>query len=413
MRTEELWANASDCCGCGACAARCPRGAIVMIENQEGFVYPEIDGELCVDCGMCRRACGFQNRYAREAVGPFYAASYRGDSSMSASAGAFYALARSVVEAGGVVFGAAYADDGEGLRVRHAMVGDAEGLAVLQGSKYVQSDAGTCFPEVLRQLRSGREVLFSGTPCQISGLRGYLGRDWSNLVTVDLVCHGVPSEAMFRSLVASIAHERGKRVVDFRFRCKREGWGHSLLLLLLLRPFGAVDASRDEEVLVPAHESAYYDLFLGLRTLRDSCYYCPFAGRLRPGDLTVGDFWGVEANRPDVLEDGRFDTRRGVSCLLVNSDRGLEALGRLGGDLDLLEVSFDDIAKGNAQLRHPSEFPADRSLYLDAFRDGGWDAVEALWRRRERGVSYRFKKVVKAVVPECVLGMAKRALGGR
>ena len=167
-----------------------------MTEGPEGFIYPKIDQSLCVSCGLCKMVCGFQNRRARKTSGPWFAASYRGDSSRSASAGTFYALALAVLEGGGAVFGSAYVDEGDGLRVRHVMAEDAEGLARLQGSKYVQSDARACLPEVGRQLAMGREVLFSGTPCQVAGLRGYLGRDWPNLVTVDLVCHGVPSEAM-------------------------------------------------------------------------------------------------------------------------------------------------------------------------------------------------------------------------
>lgn len=411
METRDLWAEPADCCGCGACAARCPRGAISMEESPEGFVYPLIDAEQCIDCGLCSKACGLQNRYAQETSGPWYAACYRGDSSLSASAGAFYGLARSVVDGGGAVFGAAYVRDDDGLHVRHVIAEDPEGLSALQGSKYVQSDAGPCFPEVRRQLESGRKVLFSGTPCQVAGLRGYLGRDWSNLVTVDLVCHGVPSEAMFRSLVESIERERGKRVIDFRFRCKRGGWGHSLLLLLLLRPLDTVDSSQDEEVLVPAHDFAYYDLFLNLKTLRDSCYSCPFAGPLRPGDITVGDFWGVNRNRPDVLEGGRFDVECGVSCLLVNTERGKEALQRHGSDLNQFEVSFDDIAKGNDQLRHPSELPEDRDAYLDAYREGSWDEVGALWHRRERGAKYHTKRAMRAIVPKKLIDIAKGLAG--
>ena len=374
-----------------------------MVEGSEGFVYPEIDPELCVDCGACKRACGFRGLLAQETEGPWYAASYGGDSSRSASAGAFYALALAVLESGGVVFGAAYEDEADGLRVRHVMAEDERALDALRGSKYVQSDAGRCFPEVARQLALGREVLFSGTPCQVAGLRGYLGRGWSNLVTVDLVCHGVPPEAMLRGYLRSLEDARGSRVVDARFRSKRNGWDGPYLL--------EVSYANGRQDFIPADKSCYYDLFLGLRTLRDSCHSCPFAGPLRPGDISVGDFWGVGANRPDVLADGRFDTTRGVSCLLVNSERGRRALGRFGTALDLFGVSFDDIAAGNDQLRHPSALPEDRELYLDAFREGGWGSVEALWRRRERGVLYWAKRAVRAILPESARSALKRVLG--
>lgn len=400
MDTRELCPGPEDCCGCGACAARCPEGAIAMVEGPEGFVYPRIDAGLCVDCGLCRKVCGLQNRYAQETAGPWYAASYQGDSSLSASAGAFYGLALSVVGDGGAVFGAAYVRDGDGLHVRHVMAGDPDGLHALQGSKYVQSDAGGCFPEVKRQLESGREVLFSGTPCQVAGLRGYLGRDWPSLVTVDLVCHGVPSEAMLRGYLDRLGCSHGFPVVDARFRSKRDGWSASLMLEVAYE-----DGARNY---LPRPDSSYYDLFFNLKTFRDSCYECPFAGSLRPGDITVGDFWGVESNRPDVFEDGRFDSGRGVSCLLVNTNRGTEALKRHGSDLYLYEVSFDDIAKGNDQLRHSSILPKDRSLYLDAYRDDGWDAVEALWNRRERGAKYRMKRIVKLIVPKQLVRLVKK-----
>ncbi len=404
-----LFGNPSECCGCGACATRCPKGAISMREDESGFVYPEIDPGRCVACGACVRTCGFKSRAVAETAGPWYAACARDGAEDSASGGAFYALAREVVSSGGIAFGAAYAREGGGMRVRHAGGSTPEGLRPLQGSKYVQSDAAACFPEVLAELKTGRPALFSGTPCQVAGLRGFLGRDWPNLVTVDLVCHGVPSGRMFASLVSSLERRHGKRVVDFRFRCKRNGWGHSLLLLLL-RPFDEDGPSRDEEVLVPAGDSPYYDLFLRFKTLRDSCYSCPFAGKARPGDLTVGDFWGVNRNRPDVLADPRFGLERGVSCLLVNTERGRRAIERFGGLLELFEVSFDDIAKGNDQLRHPSELPSDRGLYLAAFRDGDWEAVESLWRRRERGARYRLKRLAKTVLPPRAVAIAKDIL---
>lgn len=379
-----------------------------MIEDEYGFVFPVIDTSLCVDCGICGELCEFQNGTARKTSGPWYAAAYRGDSSRSASAGAFYALALSVLSVGGAVFGAAYVREGDDLRVRHVMAEDIDSLRALQGSKYVQSDVSPCFQEVERQLGLGREVLFSGTPCQVAGLRGYLRHEWPNLITVDLVCHGVPSEQMFRSFVSSIERERGMRVVNLSFRCKRWGWGHSLLLCLLLRPFDASDSLRDETVIVSARDSAYYDLFLNLKTLRDSCYSCPFAGCARPGDITVGDFWGVDENCPIVMEDARFNVERGVSCLLINNERGRFALDRFGKDLDLLEVSLDDIVRGNDQLRQSSILPKDRLAYISTYRDYGWSAVEEMWRRRERGVRYRVRQVIKAFLPDAIIHVARR-----
>ena len=180
---------------------------------------------------------------------------------------------------------------------------------------------------------------------------------------------------------------------------------------LSLKPFDDVGSVEAREVIVQADDFAYYDLFLNVRaTLRDSCYACPFAAPVRPADITVGDFWGVRENRPDVLEDLRYDSGKGVSCLLVNTERGRTALSEYGGELDLFEVSFEDIAKGNDHLRHPSELPSDRVLYLKAFSNGGWDAVEELWKKRERGASYMSKKLMKRLLPKGLIRHAKTML---
>lgn len=405
-----LFGSSKECCGCGACAARCPMGAIDMVEGDRGFKVPAIRENVCVKCGLCKKVCGFQSPVDAVTTGPFYAATAAKDEPQSASGGVFISLARETVLAGGVAYGAAYDVEPDGLCVCHRRVSSIAELAALQGSKYVQSDAAACYPQVERDLKDGLPVLFSGTPCQIAGLRGFLRRDYDNLATVDLVCHGVPSEKMFRGYVSSLEERFGKRIVDFRFRCKRDGWEHSLLLLLLLRPFEKQDEGADEEVLIPASDSPYYDMFLGLKTLRDSCYSCPFAGSARPADLTIGDFWGVEARHPDLLEEngGAFSASKGISCLLVNNERGVTALERLGGDLLLHPVDFDDIASGNDQLRASSALPSDRDEYLDAFSSDGWGAVEALWLRRTR--LRRLKRRVGAVLPQGMRNFIKRVI---
>lgn len=399
-----LFESAEDCCGCGACVAKCPKSAISMQEDACGYVYPEIDSGRCIGCGACERACGFHGRLGRRTAGASYAASGKGDVSRSASGGAFASLATSIIEAGGIVYGAAYDTEADGLYVRHRAADNVGDLCGLLNSKYVQSDAGVCFPDIKEQLRSGRQVLFSGTPCQVAGLKGYLGQEWPNLYTADLVCHGVPSGSMFRGSVAAHEARLGSRAVDYLFRCKRDGWGHSLLLLLLLED--------GREVTVQAGKDPYYDMFLHLKTLRESCYSCPFASDYRAGDVTLGDFWGVEYNCPEVLNDSvAFDVHKGISCLLANNRRGRELVERYGAGLNLRKVPFEAIAKDNDQLRHPSERPDDRQLYLEAYERGGWPAMERLWRRRERGVKWLSKRVANKLLPSKVKAVVKRMLG--
>lgn len=363
-----------------------------MSEGKDGFVLPVIDGDLCIGCGACIKACGLNRGIGSNSAGPFFAAAGRDDVSESASGGVFGAFARELIASGGVAYGAAYEREGSILRVRHRRAASVDGLRPLLNSKYVQSDAGACFADVKADLREGRRVLFCGTPCQVAGLRGFLGGDYENLTTVDLVCHGVPSGRMFADCVEGYGRQLGSPVVDFRFRCKREGWDNSLLLFLLLED--------GREVTIPAAKSPYYDMFLNLKTLRDSCYRCPYAGRFRAGDLTIGDFWGVDVNRPDVLKDAeKFNQMKGVSCLLVNNDRGREFI-ESSNALDLYPVEFDDIAKGNDQLRRPSTLPKDRQLYIDAFVEGGWHAIECMYKRRERGIFFYTKKIARRLLPE-------------
>ena len=228
-----LFESPSHCCGCGACAAACPKGAITMSEGKNGFVLPVINSELCIGCGTCTRACGLNRGIGSNSVGPFFAAAGRDDVSESASGGVFGAVAREHISSGGVAYGAAYEREGNTLRVRHRRAVSVDELRPLLNSKYVQSDAGSCFADIKADLCEGGRVLFCGTPCQVAGLRGFLRRDYEGLTTIDLICHGVPSARMFADCVEGYGKQFGSPVVDFRFRCKREGWGHSLLLLLL------------------------------------------------------------------------------------------------------------------------------------------------------------------------------------
>lgn len=371
-----------------------------MREDSRGFVYPAVDEDLCVGCGACVRACGFQAGLGELSEGPFYAACGKGDVSKSASGGVFATLARAVLADGGCAFGAAYERRDDGLYVCHRIAEDEDGLTGLLNSKYVQSDAGCCFNDVRAQLRTGRTVLFCGTPCQVAGLKSFLGREWPNLVTADLVCHGVPSGAMLKDCLNAYGKRMGSHVVDLPFRNKANGWNHSLDLLLI--------QESGEQVVIPADEFPYYDMFLKLKTLRDSCYSCCYAGQKRSGDLTFGDFWGVEKSCPEILEVAGLDMHSGISCLLVNNEQGSAALAKYGEGLVLAEANFNEIARGNDQLRHPSVLPADRELYLSAFEHGGWPAIERLYMRRERGVKYKSRQAAKRVLPAGVVEALKR-----
>lgn len=391
-----LYESASDCCGCGSCMASCPTGAISMVCDSAGFIFPTINSDACVGCRSCLKACGLHKKLGQKTSGPWFAASGKGDTSKSASAGVFVSLAREVIAAGGCVVGAAYVRHEHRLDVAHIMVEDLPSLEMLQNSKYVQSDSASCFSNIRQVLESNRVVFFCGTPCQVAGLKGFLGHDYPNLLTADLVCHGVPSNELFNSWLAYEEKEYGTTISDICFRDKKNGWKDSLQLSFRL-------PERNLKVTIPAQESAYYSLFLSFETLRDSCYECIYAGEFRSGDLTLGDFWGVERQRPDLLEDSdKFNDDSGISCLLVNNAHGMNALEKYGGLLNLTEVSFNDIASGNDQLNHPCRMPADRAKCLKAFSDNGWAGVLHWWKIHHELptlVSASIKKVAKGILP--------------
>ena len=301
-----LFESPSHCCGCGACAAGCPKSAITMSEGKDGFVLPAIDSDLCIGCGACTRACGLNRGIGSNSAGPFFAAAGRDDVSESASGGVFGSVAREHISSGGVVYGAAYEREGNTLRVLHRRAVSVDELRPLLNSKYVQSDAGACFADVKADLRDGRRVLFCGTPCQVAGLgvsSGAIMRalqllTWSVTVSLPAACSRTALRAMANSLglpwlISGLgASARGGVTLSFFF--------------FFLRT--------EERSPFLRRNPPYYDMFLNLKTLRDSCYRCPYAGRFRAGDLTIGDFLGrrcKQARRPEGCREvqsneGRF-----------------------------------------------------------------------------------------------------------
>ena len=351
----------SKCYSCRSCFLSCPKGAITMEENTEGFFYPSVDEARCTGCGLCARRCpALSPRSAGGFTGKTYAARLKDRERLlqSASGGVFAGLAEAVLAEGGVVFGAVYDD---GMSVRHIAVESASGLQRLKGSKYVESFTGDSFREAEAFLKSGRTVLYSGTPCQIAGLRAFLGKDYDNLLTVDLICHGVPSRKLFAKYLEWLGRKCGGRIIYYGFRDKDVGgWSCG-------GKFKTKTKTKTKTM--DALCDPYYASFLRGETYRESCYTCPFAGMERAGDITVGDFWGIERFHPDFDRDG------GVSAVIVSTEKGGRLLEGLRGKFDLLECAADEMRAHNTNLRHPSERPAMRdSIYqgIDSDRLGAY-----------------------------------------
>ena len=301
-----------DCVGCGACVQRCPKGCLALREDAEGFLYPEADASRCIDCGLCEKVCPVI--HPGESRQPLMAyAAVNGDEAVrrsSSSGGVFTALALETIERGGVVFGAKF--DGR-WEVVHGWTDRAEGLAAFRGAKYAQSCIGNSYKDVESFLRQGREVLFSGTPCQVAGLRRFLRREYAGLLTVDVVCHGVPSPGVWRDYLresreAHFPHVAPLPLTALTFRDKSTGWKQYSFTYMAQSSDGL------SKVTERASRNAFMRGFLADLYLRPSCYACP-AKRLSSGsDLTVGDYWGVGAVHPALDDDGGVSVVSDALC---------------------------------------------------------------------------------------------------
>ncbi len=349
-------AERADCTGCGACAAGCPVDAIAMERDKEGFAYPAVDGAKCVGCGRCTAVCPALRTRQAQPMPAVFAAWTRDDAIRkdSTSGGVFSVLASYILESGGVVFGAAM--DGR-QRLRHVACFRKEDLWRLRGAKYVQSDLGGVYREVRHWLES-RPVLFSGTPCQVDGLYRYLGGRPENLTTCDLVCHGVPSPGVWEDMVRSIEERRRKSLQAVRFRNKVTGWKDSHFTVVYSD--GSVDSA-------PLFRTEYGRAFGRSLFLRPCCYRCAYTSMTRPGDFTLGDFWGL---RPDELPEQQ---EKGVSLLLVNTAHG----SHLFDQLPLGRQAFppERAIAGNPRLASPTERPADRAAFFAAYALEPFDEV--------------------------------------
>ena len=386
------------CCGCGGCARVCPKGAIAMTPDEDGFLYPVIDGEKCVECGLCEQVCAFGRGDAPESAKEVWAAvSADTDISQSASGGLFASLAQAVLASGGAVFGCAMEYEGGKLWPRHICVTEQADLIRLKGSKYVQSDLGDAYPRIRRLLDQGRTVLFSGTPCQTAGLKGYLRRDYENLYTLDLICHGVPSAKLFQDYIAFEEKRLGSPITSFRFRDKSAGW----------KLHGAMTLEDGRTVYFEPEASSYYQMFLNAYTYRENCYHCPYACDRRPGDITIGDFWCVELVHPELVTEngGGLDHEKGASCLIVNNERGRKLLEQFGRGIRRWPSTYEQAAKYNRQLTAPSDPKPQRREVLALSREG-YEKAERWYRRRLRPI--KIKRAIRGAIPRPVKDLLKK-----
>lgn len=334
-----------------------------MRKDEEGFLYPVVNPALCVNCGLCEKVCPMINQAnPREPLSVI--ATYNNDEkirSQSSSGGIFTLLAEKVITEGGVVFGARFDNH---WAVIHDYTDSQEGIAAFRGSKYVQSNTGDCFKKAEQQLKQGRQVLYSGTPCQIAGLRKFLKREYDNLITMDVICHGVPSPGVWQKYLneetARLISRRKwfrpfgndeTRIVGIAFRDKATGWKQYSFTLTFSK------ADRENFCYHRTREeNTYMQGFLSDLYLRPSCYYCPAKGLRSGSDITIGDFWGIEYIMPHLDDD------RGLCCLMVNTERGQSLVNSI--DAAKYEASYKDVARYNPSLLHSPKIPVNRVKFF-------------------------------------------------
>ena len=304
MKIEEM--NRSECCGCEACANICPQNCITMERDAEGFLYPKIDQSKCSKCGRCEKVCpSLKAREIFPAKLPIVLVAVHPDQKVrrhSSSGGAFTALSEKILNDGGIIFGAGF---DENWHVRHMAAENFDELENLRGSKYVQSEIGDIYKRVKSELESGRKVLFSGVPCQCAGLKNFLGKDFKNLLTVGIMCHGVPSPALWDSYINW--RGRGHEITRVNFRSKRFGWTNNHFEITFK------DCGYYAK---PNMADFYTQLFLLSTTQRPSCSSCKFRFPNLNCDVVLGDAWGIQNFAPDFFDN------RGASIIVINTQNG-------------------------------------------------------------------------------------------
>ena len=331
------------CSGCTACMAACLAQCIIMRRDRQGFEYPMANPDLCLNCGKCEKVCPVLNPLDSSLVLSSYSVRVPEYVAESSSGGVFPSLAKSVVANGGVVFGAVINPD---MTVGHAEAVDMAGVEAMRGSKYVQSDMYDSYSEVRQYLDGGRNVMFTGTPCQVAGLNSYLGKSYDNLLTVEMVCHGAPSPGLWEKYVQALGQKYGSPITSVKFRDKSYGWRH----------YGFTVTAGNEKFSVPYKEDPYMMLFLQDLTLRPSCYSCPAKNGRSHADITLADLWNVA----EVAS--HFDDDKGVSLVLVNSPKGEVALKTACGSLEM--VDFALASQRNAGFHDEVKMPERRDEFF-------------------------------------------------
>ena len=386
MNKRVILASREDCTGCGACKESCPRSAIVFRNDGEGFPTPIINPNRCIQCKQCERVCPVLQKPTVNSIQSAYAAQLLDKAALmkSTSGGLFTAFARWIFQQGGAVFGCIW-DEKYNAIIRKAESEDE--LKPMRGSKYVWSWGGDIFPMVRKYLEMGRIVMFTGLPCQIAGLKNYLGKDFDNLYLVSFLCGGAPSPYAFQEYLKTITEEVPLEKIDLKFRDKKDrGVGVHITY-----------ETNKRRVNEAYYQNPYFFAYHTKVFHRKSCYHCEYRYKQRVEDITLGDYWGIEKYHPD------FEIKEGVSSMLVNSEKGKNLLDSIKKNVRLSETNVADIAAENnltlSDKKVVFRVPSFRNAFFRTLRSEGWKSAE----RKYLFNKTRFKLWLKAILPtQCV-----------
>lgn len=343
------------CYGCNACKDVCPVSAITMESDKEGFWYPVIDEEKCIHCNLCRKVCIYGKYMQEEESSTFpkvYAAFHKTEETheISTSGGMFTPMYQNILARRGKVVGVKYAED---MKVIYDIAGNDKECEAFRGSKYVAADSNDVKVRVKELLVAGTPVLYSGNPCQIAGLKNYLRKDYDNLYTVEIICHGTPSPKVFRLYLDYLESVYKSKVVDFEFRNKIRGWS---------TPYVCIKFESGEVLLEQASKNNFNRAFLSNNLQRPACYTCEFASLKRGvGDITIGDYWGIENQHPEMVDN------RGVSVIKINNEKGLEFFNEFKDQFELLESTYEKAYATNH--KKPMNLVAKRNQLMSQIDD--------------------------------------------
>lgn len=362
------------CCGCKVCADVCNHKAISYALDDEGFFVPMVDSDLCRDCGLCTTVCPSLNAGRRASIDICYA-TYAKDKEFllqGSSGGMFGLLAREVLKEGGVVYGAAF---DEHMKLKHARATNEHELMPILKSKYLQSDCSGIYKQVRQDLKDGKTVLFSGTPCQCNAISNYIGERDEGLIIVDVVCHGTPSQELFDRCNKDYEEQNGCKVKSFQFRYKGKGVKHPHSFRMDVEKNGKI-----KTIVGQHYQNPYYFGFQTHITLRKKCYHCNQATPERNSDITLADFWGIEKQNPQL------HTNDGISMVAPHTRKGQALFDkvRLSFNIYCEEAPYRLATENNNNMHGFVKKPAMRDAFFKDLREKDFEYVKQTYLKSRR-----------------------------